>query len=125
MNNYARWLFGTAAIFNIALGLTVIFARPLMAAKLGIETAEGIHLVFANLAGLLAAMIGVVYWMISREPERYRPLILLSAVGKALAVVLVMIPFARGEIGGALPLLVMGDLIYATLFLDYLRRSKA
>lgn len=125
MKTYARWLFGTAAIFNIVLGLAVIFARPLMAAKLGIEPAEGVNLVFANLAGLLAAMIGVVYWMIGREPERYRPLILLSAVGKTLAVALVMIPFGRGEIGGALPLLVMGDLIYATLFLDYLRRSKA
>jgi len=124
MKTYAGWLFGTGAVFNVAIGLTVMFARPMLAAELGIEAAQGVNLVFGQLAGLLAAMIGVVYWLISREPERYRPLILLSAIGKLLAVAVVMIPFARGEIAGALPLLVMGDLIYAGLFLDYLRRTR-
>ncbi len=125
MKTYARWLFGTAAVFNIAVGLAVVFLRPVMAARLGMEAAAGADLVLENLAGLLAAMIGVIYWMISREPERYRPLILLSVLGKGLAVAMVMIPYGRGEIGPQLPLLVMGDLIYATLFLDYLRRTKA
>ena len=90
MKTYARWLFGTAAAFNILVGLSLVFLRPLMQARLGIESAEGANLVFANLAGLLAALLGVIYALIAREPA-----------------------------------LVMGDALYAALFLDYVRRSRA
>lgn len=125
MQIYARWLFGTAAAFNILIGLSLVFLKPLMQARLGIEPAEGENLVFANLAGLLAAMVGVIYAMIGREPDRYRPIILLAAVGKLIAVALVVTPWLRGEVGPQLPALVMGDAAFALLFLDFLRRTRA
>ena len=74
MQTYARWLFGTAAAFNILIGLSLVFLRPLLQARLGIEPAEGANLV-------------------------------------------------RGEVGPQLPALVMGDALYALLFLDFVRRT--
>ena len=125
MKTYARWLFGTAAAFNILVGLSLVFLRPLMQARLGIESAEGANLVFANLAGLLAALLGVIYALIARDPDRYRPIIVLAALGKLVAVALVVTPWLRGEVGPQLPALVMGDALYAALVLDYVRRSRA
>ena len=125
MATYARWLFGTGAAFNIAIGLALLFLRPLMQTRLGIEPAEGANLVLANLAGLLAAMVGVIYAMIAREPDRYRPIIVLAALGKLAAVALVVTPWLRGEVGPQLPALVMGDALYALLFLDFWRRTRA
>ena len=123
MQTYARWLFGTAAAFNILIGLLLVFLRPLLQARLGIEPAEGANLVFANLAGLLAALLGVIYALIAREPDRYRPIIVLAALGKLAAVALVVTPWLRGEVGPQLPALVMGDALYALLFLDFVRRT--
>ena len=125
MKTYARWLFGTAAAFNILVGLSLVFLRPLMQARLGIESAEGANLVFANLAGLLAALLGVIYALIAREPDRYRPIIVLAALGKLVAVALVVTPWLRGEVGPQLPALVKGDALYPALFHDYVRRSRA
>jgi hypothetical protein len=125
MKTYARWLFGTAAAFNILLGLTLVFLRPMMQQRLGVEAADGVNLVLGNMAGLLAALLGVIYALIAGDPARYRPIIVLAAFGKLLAVVVVVAPWLRGEIAGALPVLVMGDLVYAALFLDYVRRSRA
>lgn len=62
--------------------------------------------------------------MIGRERERYRPLIALAAVGKLTAVALVVTPWLRGEIGPQLPALVMGDAVFAVLFVDFLRRTR-
>ena len=124
MQTYARWLFGTAAAFNILIGLSLMFLRPLLQARLGIAPAEGENLVLANLAGLLAAMVGVIYAMIARQPERYRPIIVLAAIGKALAFWMVFTAWRQGEIGPQLAVLVTGDLIYAALFADYLRRTR-
>jgi hypothetical protein len=125
MKSYARWLFGMAAVFNIALGLALLFLRPLLASWLGIEPAQGENLVLGNLAGLLAGLIGCIYALISSDPVRYRPIIGLAVVGKLLAVVCVIVPWLRGEISGSLPVLVMGDVIFAGLFANYLRRTRA
>ena len=125
MKIYARWLFGTAAAFNIALGLALLFLRPQLAGWLGIDAVEGENLVLGNLAGLLAGLIGCIYAFISADPARYRPIIGLAVIGKLLAVVCVIVPWLRGEISAALPVLVIGDVLYAVLFTDYLRRTRA
>ena len=124
MKSYARWLFGTAAAFNIAVGLALLWLRPQLGPLLGLEPVEGTNLVIGNLAGLLVALLGCVYALIAADPPRYRPLIVLGAVGKLLAVVCVVLPWLRGEISASLPALAGGDVVYAALFLDYLRRTR-
>lgn len=125
MQTYARWLFGAAAAFNILLCLALVFLRPLLQQRLGIDPAEGVNLVLGNLAGLLAGLLGVIYALIARDPARYRPIIILAAIGKLLAVVTVLTPWLRGEISATLPMLVAGDAVFAALFLDYVRRMRA
>jgi len=73
-------------------------------------------------------MIGVFGWAylrIAQDPRRFRPFIELGVIGKVLAVTVTTLPWLRGQIGPQLPLLVSGDLVYAALFLDFLRRTRA
>lgn len=123
MTTYARWLFGTAAAFNVAVGLALIFGRGSVGSMLGLTQIEGADLVIANLAGVLVLLFGGLYALAAREPQRLRPAIALAAVGKLLAFACVLIPYLRGEISPMLPMLGAGDLVYAILFADYLRRA--
>ena len=125
MDAYARWLFGAAAVCNWIVGLGLILLRPMLEGPIGLEPLNGVGLMFSNLTGLLITIMGWVYALVAFDPARYRPLILVGAVGKLLAVVCVIIPRLGGEIPVALPSLIMGDAIYAALFLHYLWISRA
>jgi len=80
MRTYARWLFGTAAVFNL---------------------------------------------LVAGDPVTFRPYIHLGAVGKLLAVACTVWPWWIGAVPWTMLAPVGPDLIYALLFLDFLRRTKA
>lgn len=124
MKTYARWLFGSAAAFNLAVGAMILFGRPLAGPVLGMEPATGANLVIINLAGVLVALFGAAYAMVATDPIRYRPFIVLSAAGKAAAFVCVLVSWLAGEVPNTMPMLAVGDLVYAVLFLDFVRRSR-
>jgi len=58
------------------------------------------------------------------DPVRFRPFIGLSAFGKLAAAIGVALPWLAGAIDARLPALDGGDVIFAALFLDYLRRTR-
>ena len=59
MRTYARWLFGTAAFFNLLVGFNLLFLRYwLQTPLLPLDPIGGTNLVLANLAGLLVASFG-------------------------------------------------------------------
>src|SRR5262249_61427623 len=55
---------------------------------------------------------------------RFREFVHVSAVGKLLAVLSSLVPWMSGAIPATLPMLFGGDLIFALLFFEYLRRSQ-
>jgi len=91
---------------------------------LPLDPIGGTNLVLANLAGLLVASFGYDYARVAGDPVTFRPYIHLGAIGKLLAVAGVVWPWWIGAVSWKLPALVGIDLIYAILFLDFLRRTK-
>ena len=125
MKTYARWLFGTAAFFNLLAGCNLVFLRYwVQTPLLPLDPIGGTNLVLANLAGLLVASFGYAYARVAGDPVTFRPYIHLGVIGKLLAVAGVVWPLWIGAVSWKLPALVGIDLIYAILFLDFLRRTK-
>ena len=125
MSPYARALFGTAALFNLFVAAAVLFLRQALGPLIGLDPVAGTNLVFLYLSGLLVGLFGYAYLRIARDPIRFRPFIELGVIGKLLAVTAATWPWLRGEIGAQLPLLASADLVFAVLFVDFLRRTRA
>jgi hypothetical protein len=124
MNAYARWLFGIAAIFNFAVGLALLFLRPMLLGRLGFDPVTGSNVIIANLVGMFIALFGYCYLLVALDPVKYRPYISVGAIGKLLAIGCAVAPWLAGSIRMRPPPLLAGDLILALLFLDYLRRTR-
>jgi hypothetical protein len=124
MRPYAGWLFGVAAIANVVVAAALLVARIQLSAFVPLDPISGTNTWFANLAGALIGLFGVVYGLIARDPRTYRPCIGILAVGKLLAVGCAVMPWIEGETSYRLALLLSPDVVFAVLFLDYLRRTR-
>lgn len=125
MKTYARWLFGLAAAFNAAVGLALLFARPMLGPLLGLAPITGSNIAIVNVAGGLIVLFAYAYLRVALDPVRFRSFIGLAVIGKLIAVVGVVTPWLVGAIDARLPGLVGGDLVFAVLFADYLRRTRS
>jgi len=121
MDAYARKLFTVAAIFNFLVALGLLFGRPLVGPLFGLDPASGTNLVFLYLTGMFVALFGYSYLRIAQDPRRYRPFIELGIVGKLLAVCGATWPWLAGDVGWRIPFLAGGDLVFAVLFIQFLR----
>ena len=125
MRSHARWLFGCAAAFNLVVGLALLFARGVVVSMLKLDPIVGTHVVLANLCGMFIVLFGVAYALVARDPITYRPYIAFGAAGKLLAIAAAVVPWIAGTIDAHIPLLTGGDLVFAALFLAFLRRYPA
>jgi len=126
MRAYGRWLFGTAVVFNIAVALDLLLLRYWFPSPLlPLDPIGGTNLVLADFTGLLVGMFGIVYAAIAVDPVKFRLYIPLGIAGKLLAVVSTVVPWLMGAVRWKIPALTGIDLIYAALFFDFLRRTKA
>jgi hypothetical protein len=124
MKTYARWLFGLAAAFNLAVGIALLFLRPMLLPRLGFDPVTGSNIVNANLVGMFVALFGGCYLMVALDPVTYRPYIPVGAIGKLLAIACGVVPWLTGALSMKPPPLLAVDLVFALLFLDYLRRTR-
>ena len=124
MDAYARRLFGTAAFFNLLVAVILLLVRPLLAPALPLDPIAGTNVVLLYMTAFLIATFGYAYLRVALDPRRFRPFVELGVVGKLLAVAAATGPWLAGEIGWQVPLLVGGDLVFALLFLDFLRRTR-
>jgi hypothetical protein len=123
MTAYARWLFGVAAAANLLVAAAMSVGQGWFVAVLALDPITGTNVVLVDLAAVLIAGFGYGYARIALDPARFRPLIGVGALGKAAAVATV--------VAGALAIphlwrlagLIGGDLVFAALFWDYLRRT--
>jgi hypothetical protein len=69
-----------------------------------------------DLAALMLAVFGALYFAISVDPGWLRPVIPFGIAGKLLAFVVVMFHLAVGDISGRLASLSIFDLVFAILF---------
>ena len=124
MDTYARRLFGVAAFTNFLFAFVLLFLRPVLARLVALDPVAGTNRVFVYLTATLVGAFGYSYLRVAGDPRRFRSFIELGAIGKLLAVTAVTVPWLAGEIGWRLPSLIGGDLVFALLFIDYLRRTR-
>jgi hypothetical protein len=124
MKTYARWLFGTAALFNISIALNLLVLRYWVVSPLmPLDPIRGTNVLFANFSGAFVGLFGIVYVLIAIDPAKYRLYIPLGAVGKLLAVACAAAAWLMGAVPWQMPATTGVDLVYAVLFFDYLRRT--
>lgn len=120
---YARALFGSAGVANLTVAFGLVFLHPLLAPVLALDPAGGTNLTMLYLAASCIAVFGYTYFRVALDPVAFRPCIHVGALGKLVAVVVSAVPWWRGETSWRFPALISGDLVFALLFLDYLRRT--
>jgi hypothetical protein len=125
MQTYTRLLFGTAALFNFGVAGGLWFMRPTLEAMLALDPITGSNVALAKIAAVLIAGFGCAYACAAWDAQRYRLFIWLGALGKLAVIATATASWLLGEVGPQLPALAGGDLLFAILFLDYLRRTKA
>ena len=122
-NNYTNGLFKSAACFNVLAGLPLLVAMGPVAELMGLEITPTSAL-FIHLTMTLVVMFGGGYWMISVDPVRYRPYILLGVLLKPVFVILIYGHWLAGSIPWPLPALASVDILYAALFWRYLSNTR-
>ena len=124
MNTYARRLFSVAAVFNFAVAGAALFARDALTAMLGLDPATGTNVAFVDITALMIGVFGYSYACVAYDSHKYRPYVSLGVIGKLLVVAAASWLWLRSVIPSQLPALAAGDLVFAALFLDYLRRTR-
>ena len=97
---HARWLFGIAAAFNVAVASGLLFCQSWLAPLLGLTPAYGSNALFLDLTAMLIAVFGYAYARVAGH-------------------------WLLGDIGWQLPLLASADALFSLLFLAFLRRLPA
>jgi hypothetical protein len=79
---------------------------------------------FLQMASWLVVVLGIGYCLTARNPERNQDFMLVGAIGKLLVLPLMLAAWHRGDVQLPAVLAGSGDLIFALLFLDVLRRMQ-
>ncbi len=114
-------LFHIAAVFNFLVGIPMLVAYPVVARLLGLE---GPPTVWFHIAALVVVIFGGAYWCIARDPVKFRPYVHLGIVAKLAFVATIYGHWLAGGASGRTALLVTADLVFALLFVAYLRGSR-
>jgi len=121
----AGWLFGAAAGFNIVVGLALLFQRPWLEAILQLDPITGSNLMLLVLTAGFILLFAYAYARIALDPVTWRPFIGFCVIGKTAAAASILACWLLGQVAWTLPALGSGDLIFAGLFLIYLRQTSA
>jgi len=117
----ARWLFGSAAIYNISGALAFLFLRPWIEPLLRLDPVAGTNLPTLYLACGFVILFGYIYVLLARDPLRYRHFIPVTILGKSMATVCFVVPWLAGQAPWTLAAVGAGDPVYAVLFLLFWR----
>jgi len=118
----ARPLFTVAAIFNVVVGLGLLFSYGMLAPWLGLPPQPT---VWIHIVALIVLVFGYAYWRIATDPARFREYVALGILGKLAFAGAIYAHFIAGSATAALALLVSADVIFAALFWAFLVRSPA
>lgn len=113
-----RGLFGFAALWNLAVGGAMLAARARVAEQLQISGAGGPFAI--SMAGLLIAVFGVGYALVSAAPTKHRGIVWLGIISKVGAAALAALQFSAGAIPFNTFALGMSDLVFAAFFALFL-----
>src|SRR5262245_40907769 len=119
--NLWRGLFAFAALWNLAVGGAMLAAPARAAEGLGISGAAGP--VAIAMSGMLIAVFGIGYAMVSAAPAANRGIVWIGLIGKIGAATLGTMQFTAGIIPVSTFALGMGDLVFVAFFALFLWRG--
>jgi hypothetical protein len=115
-------MFMSGAVFNLAVGLGLIFMLRWLQPYLGMAPVPANLNFFVDLVGMFICSFGVTYWLLARDFPKYRLFAGFGAACKILVVAIVAYHFLAGYVGWPLFILALIDLLYAVLFIRALGR---
>jgi hypothetical protein len=110
MMGFARWVFRVAGIYGILVVAPMFFLEPRLAPG-------AIHPVFFYGWVSLNLMWQVLFLVVSTDPIRYRPMVVVSVVEKAAAVIVIPWLYLAGRVNGMWLGAAVADLVFAALFI--------
>lgn len=116
---WIRPLFVVAALYDIVLGAAFAFAFRPIYGRFGIALPN--HDAYVQLPGLLIAIFGIGFWIVSRDPARQRAIIGLGVLLKLAFTGVVLYHRLFGSIPGMWVPFAVVDLLFAIAFLAALR----
>ena len=116
-----RALFAFAALYNLAVGGTMLATPGALAEQLNVEGAGAPFALM--MSGLLIAMFGVGYALVARDPAGNRGIVWIGMIGKIGAAALGTIQYQAGIVPFTTFALGMGDLVFVALFALFLWRG--
>jgi hypothetical protein len=119
-----RRVFLAAGVINIIVGLLLVLRPVTLASMTGLPVPADTFL-YARLAGLLIATMGLGYLMASNDLDRHRGIVTIGALGKASAWLLVLVYWLNGTVGFWTFAVFAIDLVFAVLFVRFLLRYAA
>ena len=119
--NLWRALFGLAALVNLTVGGAMIIGAREVAAQLGVLGPGAPYAI--TMAGMMIAVFGVGYAIVSGNPAGNRGIVWIGVIGKIGACVLAAMQYAQGLIPQSTFTLGLGDAVFAALFLLFLWRG--
>lgn len=120
----AGWtrVFVIAAIFNILIGLPLLLDPSIMPKFIPLPAGD---FIWPRIAGGLIFVMGIGFWIVSRNLDTNRGIIAIGAVGKLLTFLMLLIYLIKGTIEFWPFALGIGDLVFALLFIRFLTRFPA
>jgi hypothetical protein len=116
--NFWVFVFGLAAIFNLAVGLPMLLAPEVFFSLTG-QPAPA-DLLFVRMSGGLIAVFGVGYAMVARNPMAHRGIAFIGVIGKIIAPAILWFYYQAGAISFSNFAMGLGDLAFAALFAAFL-----
>lgn len=110
---FAKWVFLVGGVWGVLVIAPLFFAEQFMADSTG-KPFNHPDTYYGFVAAVLCWQFS--YLLISRDPVRYRPFMLLGALGKVLYAGGCWLLFAQGRIPITVPAIASPDLLLATLF---------
>ena len=107
---FARWVFRVAGIYGILVVAPMFFLEPRLAPG-------AIHPVFFYGWVSLNLMWQALFLVVSTDPIRYRPMVVVSVVEKAAAVIVIPWLYLAGRVNGMWLGAAVADLVFAALFI--------
>jgi len=119
---YDRILFAMAAVWNLGVAATLVFNPDFLLAKLSVNDPNA-RLLARSLASSVTAW-GISYALIAFDRKRFRDFAWLGAISKTIFFTIYAAAFFGGRISFAAFIPALVDLVFAILFVEFLRRTS-
>ena len=117
---FAKWTFLVAGVY----GLLALVPQYFLESRTGIDFPPPITHpeYYYGFIGVAVAW-QIAFLIISRDPKRYRPLMIAAVVEKYTYVVAVLVLFGQGRVGVAVLVTALIDLVLGTLFVIAFKKT--